>query len=381
MQFNRFSFLSHLGLIYYVAAITPDRRASLTQLIINNDLLLPLHKSSPCVVALQRQFLAVLGQCTNLQVLHYKNIRIANLGTNELGSKEVHVELCLSSWVITLVHAVQRMREVHVEGYATPVMWDGDSYEFLYDVKNCGYNFEWRRYPHDGAPWPPSDQGKEQLDLAWNALKNPDKHHEDINQNDLRDAYEGTTLRIFGEGRSDIANNPFFVSGRTRSQAHTIINTEKDHVNPPGMDILRQSRFNKLRCGSDGESIEIHFDGFRVGSDSWVRLNSLLNPEAPDWETQHFVARLCLKFGYWCNRGFAQRLTVNPRLLIEPVQELAWENHALEKKYVDKLKILGVRVDNLLERRRRQAQVARGRQQAQATQTGSEGPVENRQGH
>ncbi|POR37894.1 Uncharacterized protein TPAR_01915, partial [Tolypocladium paradoxum] len=345
-MFNRFSLQSHESLTYYVAAITPDRRASLTHLIIDSQ----LYRFYSWMDVQHRNFLVVLRQCTNLQVLHYKGILMCLLtGNNELESKKSDTEVWLGQWVINLIRAVQRLREVRIEGQLAPTYRHDHSYKFFYDVKSSGYKFEWEVYQGDEGPWP-SDRGKKQLDLAWNALRNPDSHHEGIDQKDLRDAYEATRLRIFGEGRSDIANNPFFVSSRTRSQHHTITKTENAPnpcSSPRRMGLLRQSWFDKLRQGSDSEVIEIHFVGFKAGIAVWVRLDSLLDPDAPDSETQCFVARLCDKMRYWCKRD-PGKLTVHPRLFIEPVKELAWGDHALERKYVKQLKRLGVRFDKVL---------------------------------
>ncbi|ODA80438.1 hypothetical protein RJ55_03396 [Drechmeria coniospora] len=188
------------------------------------------------------------------------------------------------------------------------------------------------------------------LSLACSIIRNPQGRHRPCNEKILREAYQELNLRIFGEGRADIANNPYFVSGRTRSQ-HRRVREPRDIE----QGVLRgcgswtvpshwgvYPSLQSIRQLKGQETIEIELlvtlevPGFQY---QWVRLDLLMKPGDPDHYTQAFLSKICTLYSAWCRTTSSciENVTVSPWVFVDVVKDLAWEDKIEEQRVLQRL--------------------------------------------
>lgn len=310
--------------------------------------------------------LAVLGQCTSLQHLALMETSLYMVSP-DIGVAETQ----LGSFVVELVRSVHRLRELRVRGSVTTHNASfvlEPAYIFDLSVKPSGAAFSLFRVSlKPNMPQPTKmllpltlgEAGRHHSDLASSILKSPQGRLREVSNDDVQEAYRNLKLRVFGEGRSNISNNPYCVSWRTRSRQSQVVQSrgKPRPVFALRMALAMDPGFSFLKFGPDGERILIQL--LRKGSDGavtgfWLPLDAVLNPAFPDHFTQGVMQRICALYALWCSSKNCspQHLTVNPRLMVNLVKELAWKDHGKEKRMVHRLTNRAIRVDTVLERER-----------------------------
>ncbi|KAL3953717.1 hypothetical protein ACCO45_011673 [Purpureocillium lilacinum] len=102
-------------------------------------------------------------------------------------------------------------------------------------------------------------EGRQQLDSAWRSLCSPEEVQMPVNPIHLREFYQQSDLRAFGESRLD-PEQGHFVSGRTRSQRRKLADPAQfnsaffEYRSPPPYVSVD---FAKMRLQGDGVTIEV----------------------------------------------------------------------------------------------------------------------------
>lgn len=329
----------------YLAAITPDRRAAITQITVSGGI---LRAHQPPRTDPWNPCLAILGQCTSLQIVVLQRFHVQRTRFESLNYPDA--ESAIAALTKRFIQSVHRLRSIAVLGVAR--LGCTRRHGFKFELDRAGYKFEWhpdgatrdiylpasfQPLQIDGVNRTLSMEGRQQLDSAWRSLCSPEEVQMPVNPIHLREFYQQSDLRAFGESRLD-PEQGHFVSGRTRSQRRKLADPAQfnsaffEYRSPPPYVSVD---FAKMRLQGDGMTIEVCIRTWEDLS-PWMTLDSCLRRHQEESEAT-VLNRLIARIGHWCSEGSYDKLTVQPHLLLDFVKDRAWADRALERDTVKRI--------------------------------------------